>query len=125
MTAWAWSFLNWFAIAKGYAVDVLCEFLESKGMKDYMVEIGGEVRCSGRNPEGKAWRIGIEDPTVSLLERELFATAIIENGSLATSGNYRNFYEKDGKKYVHTISPFTGFPVEDSLLSVSVLVINV
>jgi len=112
--------LDFGAIAKGYAVDVVCEFLESKGVKDYMVEIGGEVRCSGRNPEGKDWRIGIEDPTGSLEERELFATAIIGNGSLATSGNYRNFYEKDGKKYVHIISPFTGFPVEHSLLSVSV-----
>ena len=78
------------------------------------------MRCRGRNAEGKAWRIGIEDPTVAEIERELFATAIVEDRSLATSGNYRNFYEVDGKKYTHTISPFTGYPVEHSLLSVSV-----
>ncbi len=112
--------LDFSAIAKGYAVDIVSEFLEARGIEDYMVEIGGEVKCLGRNPEGKAWRIGIEDPTVSFENRELFATAIIQKGSLATSGNYRNYYEKEGKLYAHTISPFTGYPVEHSLLSVSV-----
>lgn len=116
--------LDFSAVAKGYAVDVVSEFLEDRGIEDYMVEIGGEVKCLGRNPEGKAWRIGIEDPTVSFEDRELFATAVIPHGSLATSGNYRNYYEKDGKRYAHTISPFTGYPVEHSLLSVSVFTKN-
>ena len=108
------------AVAKGYAVDLVGQFLEDQGITDYMVEIGGEVRCLGQNPEGKIWRIGIENPTVNLENQELFATAILENRSLATSGNYRNFYEENGKKFVHTISPFTGKPVLHSLLSVSV-----
>ncbi len=112
--------LDFSGIAKGYAVDIVSDYLELNGIGDYMVEIGGEVKCSGRNPEGKAWRIGIEDPTLSYEERDLFANAIIEYGALATSGNYRNYYEKDGKKYAHTISPFTGYPVAHSLLSVSV-----
>jgi len=112
--------LDFSAIAKGYAVDVVGEFLEARGVNDYMVEIGGEVRCRGQNPEGKTWRIGIEEPTLEEEERGLFATVILEERSLATSGNYRNFYELDGKKYVHTISPFTGEPVQHSLLSASV-----
>lgn len=111
------------AIAKGYGVDVASELLESKGIVNYMVEIGGEVRARGINPKGVLWRIGIdkpiEDPTVS--HRELQAVVSLKNKSLATSGNYRQFYEKDGVKYSHTIDPKTGYPAKNQLLSTSVM----
>ncbi|MDA3893477.1 MAG: FAD:protein FMN transferase [Salinivirgaceae bacterium] len=111
------------AIAKGYGVDIASELLESKGVTNYMVEIGGEVRAKGKNAKSLYWRIGIDkpidDPTVS--QRELQAIVSIENKSLATSGNYRQFYEKDGIKYSHTIDPRTGYPARNQLLSASVL----
>ncbi|MEM8895127.1 MAG: FAD:protein FMN transferase [Bacteroidota bacterium] len=113
-------YLDFSAIAKGYGVDVVSEFLEAQGIANYMVEIGGEVRCKGKNTTGRNWLIGIDDPNVSQNERRLKATVYLEDMSLATSGNYRNFYIKDGQKVSHTISPYTGFPVEHSLLSASV-----
>lgn len=114
------AYLDFSAIAKGYGVDAVSAFLESQGVANYMVEIGGEVRCKGKNSTGKNWLIGIDDPNVEQSQRRLKATVYLENRSLATSGNYRNFYVKDGRKISHTISPFTGFPVEHSLLSASV-----
>ncbi len=111
------------AIAKGYSVDLVAEFLESKGIENYMVEIGGEVRLKGKNPKNKPWRIGIESPIESAAlskERDLQMILSMENGAIATSGNYRQFYYKDGKKYAHTIDPRTGYPVQHNLLSVSV-----
>ncbi|MEQ9300334.1 MAG: FAD:protein FMN transferase [Cyclobacteriaceae bacterium] len=113
-------YLDFSAIAKGYGVDAVGAFLESRGIANYMVEIGGEVRCKGKNSTGKNWLIGIDDPNVEQSQRRLKATVYLEDKSLATSGNYRNFYVKDGRKISHTISPFTGFPVEHSLLSASV-----
>lgn len=114
--------LDFSAIAKGQAVDVIGAFLEEQGVRDYLVEIGGEVRCRGKNPENEVWRIGIEDP-VAAGEGKIrpLARVLLQDKSMATSGNYRNFYMKDGKRYVHTISPQTGYPVEHDLLSVSVL----
>ena len=113
-------YLDFGAIAKGYAVDLVADYIEDLGHEDFMVEIGGEVRCSGIKPNGSAWTIGIEDPTVQRDERKLAAKVLIKDLSMATSGNYRNFFERDGKKYAHTISPFTGYPVEHSLLSATV-----
>lgn len=113
-------YLDFSAIAKGYGVDVVSEFLESKGVANYMVEIGGEVRCKGKNASGNNWLIGIDDPNVAQNERRLKATVYLENKALATSGNYRNYYIKDGRKISHTISPFTGYPVDHTLLSASV-----
>jgi thiamine biosynthesis lipoprotein len=113
-------YLDFSAIAKGYGVDVVGLFLESKGVTNYMVEIGGEVRCRGVNENDKPWLIGIEDPTVTDGDQKLFTTVFLKDRSLATSGNYRNFYVVDGKKISHTISPFTGYPVNHSLLSASV-----
>jgi FAD:protein FMN transferase len=111
------------AIAKGLSVDMVAEFLRSKDIKNFMVEIGGEIVTSGKNPNGKAWIIGIDepidDPTVS--ERKLNNTIGLSDKALATSGNYRNFYVRDGKKYSHTIDPKTGYPVQHSLLSATVL----
>lgn len=111
------------AIAKGYSVDLVSQFLESKGIENYMVEIGGEVRVKGKNPKNSPWRIGIESPTESAAvspDRDLQMIILIENGAIATSGNYRQFYYKDGKKFAHTIDPRTGYPVQHNLLSVSV-----
>ena len=111
------------AIAKGYGVDVVSELLEDKGVKNYMVEIGGEVRAKGKNAKGVYWRIGIDKPVEDAApsRRTLQAIVNVNNKSLATSGNYRQFYEKDGVKYSHTIDPKTGYPARNSLLSASVL----
>lgn len=113
-------YLDFSAIAKGYAVDLIAEYLEGIGLHHFMVEIGGEVRCKGKKSPEVSWVIGVEDPTVETSAQKLAARVKLENVAMATSGNYRNFYIKDGKKYAHTISPYTGFPVEHSLLSASV-----
>ena len=111
------------AIAQGYAVDVLCEFLESKGIINYLVEIGGEIKTRGHNPRGTEWKVGIDRPIEGLQIPGVDLQAIVEisDRSLATSGNYRKFYEKDGVKYSHTIDPKTGYPVQHGLLSATVL----
>lgn len=114
--------LNLSAIAKGYAVDVVADFLESKGVHNYMVEIGREVRCKGRNAKNKIWRIGIMHPAYkSQSAPQLMGTITLDKAAMATSGNYENFYVKDGKKYAHTINPTTGYPVTHNLLSASVV----
>lgn len=111
------------AIAKGFAVDVVADVLESFGVDNYMVEIGGEMRVKGLNPKQTAWRVGIDKPIddPEVLNRQLQEIISISDIALATSGNYRNFYIKNGKKYAHTISPYTGYPVNHSLLGVSVV----
>lgn len=107
------------AIAKGYAVDVLGDLLESRGVHNYMVEIGGELKLKGMGPSGHAWRIGIEKPA---LGREGALEVINgDNIAIATSGDYRNFYEKDGVRVSHTINPQTGRPITHSLASVTVV----
>lgn len=110
------------AIAQGYSVDVISEWLEKKDISDYMVEIGGELRVKGVNDKGELWRIGIDKPIEGSTEydRELQTIISLNNLSVSTSGNYRKFYEKDGVKYSHTIDPKTGYPVKHSLLSASV-----
>ncbi len=114
--------LDFSAIAKGYAVDLAAGLLAGKGVADLMVEIGGEVVCRGKNPKGSAWVIGIDNPEYQEKGGEVFSARIsLTDMALATSGNYRNFYVKDGKKYAHTIDPKTGWPVEHSLLSASVV----
>lgn len=111
------------AIAKGFGVDAVGKFLESKGIHSYMVEIGGEVRLRGVNPKGKEWSIGVSKPEDDSLSTndDLQQVIMTTNISMATSGNYRNFYVKDGKKYAHTIDPRTGYPVQHSILSSTVL----
>lgn len=113
-------YLDFSAIAKGYAVDLVAEFLEFEDITDYMVEIGGEVRVKGANGQGNLWKIGIEDPTVNVDEQKLLAIAELSDLAMATSGNYRNYYEKDGKIIAHTIDPRTGFTAQNSVLSASV-----
>ncbi len=115
------------AIAQGYSVDVLANYLKQKGHKNFYVEIGGEIYVSGHNPDGKPWRLGVDKPVASndgKTKRVISAVINIENGGIATSGNYRKFYKKDGKIYAHTLNPTTGYPAENELLSVTVLAKN-
>ncbi|GAB4187057.1 MAG: FAD:protein FMN transferase [Thermoflexibacter sp.] len=113
--------LDFNAIAQGYGVDIIGDFLEENGIANFMVEIGGEVLCKGKNEQGRIWSIGIENP---LYEenggKRMQAIVQLDNQALVTSGNYRKFYVKDGKKYAHTIDPKTGYPVQHSLLSATV-----
>lgn len=109
------------AIAQGYTVDLVCQLLDQKGISRYMVEIGGELRCKGRNTKNEFWKAGIDKPTDTLATRALQTVVSLENKALATSGSYRKYYTKDGKKYAHVIDPFTGFPTSHNLLSVSVI----
>lgn len=108
------------AIAKGYGVDKVAEALERAGFTDYMVEIGGEVRARGLNPTGQPWRIAIEKP-VPYVRGEIDTVVPLRDCSLATSGDYRNFYEENGKRLSHTIDPGTGRPITHQLASVSVI----
>lgn len=111
------------AIAQGYSVDVVCDFFKSKGIKNYLVEIGGEVRGKGTNAKDMFWRIGIDKPSDGNMMpgNDLQAIIEINNKSLATSGNYRKFFVEDGVKYSHTIDPKTGFPARNTLLSATVV----
>ncbi|MBN2805893.1 MAG: FAD:protein FMN transferase [Prolixibacteraceae bacterium] len=115
--------LDFSAIAKGYAVDVVGKVLAAKGCKNYMVDIGGEVMAHGLNREGNIWRIGINEPNDNepANPAELQAIIALKDKAVATSGNYRNFYVENGKKYAHTIDPFSGYPVDHTLLSATVL----
>ncbi len=113
--------LDFNAIAQGYSVDRLALFMEEQGIKDYLIDIGGEVLGRGHKPDGKKWSVGIERPASDPMnERELKAIVALENEALSTSGNYRKFFEENGVRYSHTIDPYTGYPVRHSLLSVSV-----
>lgn len=118
--------MDFSAIAKGYGCDVVARLLESHGIHNYMVEIGGEVVVSGVNAKGDDWHIGITKPTDDSLtvEGEMQTVLRITDRAMATSGNYRNFYYQGGRKYAHTIDPRTGYPVQHSLLSATVLADN-
>lgn len=114
-------------IAQGMTVDLLAELLQSRGASDFMVEVGGEVRCGGKRSDGDPWRIAIDRPIASqdgLDQREMQAVVGISDAAICTSGNYRKFYEEDGIKRSHTISPFNGYPVQHSLLSATVHAVN-
>lgn len=114
--------LDFNAIAQGYSVDLLGGFLESKGIQNFLVDIGGEVLAKGTKPGGKYWVVGIEKPAGDAnAARTLNATVEISNKAIATSGNYRKFYEENGTRYSHTIDPRTGYPVKHQLLSATVM----
>ena len=115
--------LDFSSIAKGYTVDVVASFLKENGCDNYMVEIGGEIVAKGKSPSGRIWRIGINEPNDNepVNAPELQAIIQLADVGLATSGNYRNFYIEDGKKYAHTIDPKTGYPVQHNLLSATVV----
>lgn len=111
------------AIAKGLAVDLVANYLKSRGCRNYMVEIGGEVAARGVNQHKTIWRIGITKPTEDnpYLNQNLQDVVALSGKALATSGNYRNYYIEGEKKYPHTIDPKSGYPVQHSLLSATVL----
>jgi thiamine biosynthesis lipoprotein len=110
------------AIAQGFTVDVLAHFFEREGIKNYLVELGGEVRSLGRNPRGEKWLVGVDKPEDNALSGENVQVIITLSGeSLVTSGNYRKFFIKEGVKYSHTIDPSTGYPVTHTLLSATVI----
>lgn len=109
------------AIAKGYAADVVGKFLESKGITAYLVEIGGDLTARGLKTNGDQWRIGLEKPATQADDPQDWDYYVeLHDRAVATSGNYRRYYEEGGQRFSHTIDPFTGYPVTHNLLSVSV-----
>lgn len=119
--------LNVNAIAKGYGVDVIADYLEAQGIKNYLVEIGGEIRAKGKNERQKIWSTAINKPIddSTQMQTEIESDIVLlADGALATSGNYRNFYIRDGQKYAHTINPKTGYPTSHELLSATVVTEN-
>ncbi|MCR4957934.1 MAG: FAD:protein FMN transferase [Prevotella sp.] len=116
--------MDFSAIAKGYGCDMVARALEEHGVTNYMVEIGGEVVTRGVNPRGQQWNIGVSKPSDDAQSgetTELQTILAVSDAAMATSGNYRNFYYKGGRKYAHTIDPRTGYPVQHELLSATVL----
>lgn len=113
-------YLDLSAIAKGYGVDVVADYLESEGITNYLVEIGGEVRAKGVNVKGEKWRIAIEKPdNDSQMQVQRIIT--LDNQAVATSGDYKNFFEVDGTHYSHTIDTKTGYPIENDIASLTVI----
>jgi len=110
------------AIAQGYTVDMLSHLFDSLAIRNYLIDVGGEVIAQGAKPDGTPWTVGIERPAQNKYSSQQIETAIaLHNQSVVTSGNYRKYYERDGVRYSHTINPATGLPVDHSLLSVSVV----
>jgi thiamine biosynthesis lipoprotein len=107
------------AIAKGYAVDELARWLASQGAINYLVDIGGEIKVAGSNPQGMRWRLAIEKPDAMM--HSAYRVLELIDQSVATSGDYRNFFEHEGKRYSHTINPLTGYPTTHNLASVTVV----
>jgi thiamine biosynthesis lipoprotein len=116
--------LDFSAIAKGYGVDLIAELLRAQGVAHYMVEIGGEVATLGQGPSGGPWRIGIEAPEPGVTG-QVMTRVLFQEAALATSGNYRNFFELEGRRFSHVIDPVSGYPVAQPPVSVSVLAPNV
>jgi len=109
------------AIAQGYSVDIVSDFLEKHGIQNYLIDIGGEMNAKGVNAQGKLWTIGINTPKDGVEYADYMLTVQLNDKALATSGNYRKFYIENGKKYSHTIDPKTGYPVRHSLLSATII----
>lgn len=113
------------AIAKGYGVDVVFQLLRDLGYTDILVEVGGEVRCNGFNQDGNYWKIGIDKPLLDVLPGTELQTIIsLNNNALATSGDYRNYFEYNGELYSHTVDPLTGYSTHNNVASVSVIAPN-
>lgn len=115
-------YLDLSAIAKGYGVDAVARYLSESGVEAFLVEIGGEIRVKGRKPDGDAWRLAIEEPVSE--RRRVNRVVVLDDHGLATSGDYRNYYESDGQRYSHTIDPLTGKPIQHNLASVTVIAEN-
>lgn len=119
--------INFNAIAQGYSCDLIAGYLRSEGISDFLVDVGGEILCQGKNPKGEEWKIGIDAPIDGNMERGGTLQCVIEVNSsetpkgVVTSGNYRKYYVKDGRKFAHTINPKSGYPVTHNLLSATVI----
>ncbi len=111
------------AVAQGYSVDIIAGWFDEQGVKNYMVEVGGEIRTKGKNPSGTAWRIGIDKPEFGNMipGQQLQAIVKLPDKALATSGNYRKYFELDGIKYTHSIDPLTGYPSRQKILSATII----
>lgn len=119
--------LNFSALGDGYISDIIAELLERKGVENYLVYVGGEMRVRGMNPSGRQWDIGINKPiddSTQVNEEVQFILNFPDPVGIATSGDYRNFYIKDGKKYAHTLNPHTGYPAGQDILSATVVAEN-
>lgn len=114
-------YLDFSAVAKGYAVDKIAQLLNDTGIKNYMVEIGGEVRVRGSNPENGEWILGIQNPVEEAAPDDLYSRIGIRDISMATSGNYRNYYLMDSVKVFHTLNPKTGYPMINELRSATIV----
>ncbi len=113
--------LDFSASAKGYGVDLITQYLINQGVENALIEIGGETRGIGVNKQGKPWKIGINTPDPNANVSEFEYIVELSNQSVASSGNYRNFHEVNGRKYGHEINPITGYPSQNQLLSVSII----
>lgn len=112
--------LNLGSIAKGYGVDALAELLKAKNVNDFLVEVGGEVYAEGHRKDGRVWRVGISSPERGAVSGDLFQVRTLQGQALATSGDYRNYLEVNGRIWTHVIDPRTGYPVENGITSASV-----
>jgi len=114
------------SVAQGQSVDLVAKLLEKNNCRNYMVEIGGEIACKGFNPDGKKWRIGIDKPIddPSNTNNELQTIVELTDCGITTAGDYRKYYIEGGKKYSHIINPHTGYPVDNNLLSVTIIAPN-
>jgi thiamine biosynthesis lipoprotein len=113
------TYIDFSSIAKGFGVDELAEVLESESITTYMVEVGGELRVKGVKPNGKAWTVAIEKPEIATRQAQLILP--LGDTGMATSGDYRNYFEENGIRFSHTIDPTTGAPIKHNLASVTVL----
>jgi len=109
------------SIAKGYGVDAVASLFISSGIQDVLIEIGGEIYAGGKNKKGELWSVGISRPDKDSSKQDLYKIVRLSNQAIATSGNYRNFFEMNGKTYSHIIDPKTGFPVDNHIVSTSVI----
>ena len=117
--------LDFNAVAQGYTTDMIGEFLLSKNVNDFLVDVGGEILARGRKPNGELWKVGIEKPADNKdSERIVQEIVELDNRSIVTSGNYRKYVERGGKRYSHSLNPKTGYPAENSLLSATIIAEN-
>ena len=113
--------LDFSAIAKGYAVDFLRDYFKELGLENFMIEIGGEIYCCGNNGRGNSWRIGLSKPEIAASVRDIHSVIELSDMAMASSGNYRNYYDINGHIYGHEINPKTGYPEINELLGVTVI----
>ena len=111
--------LDFSSVAKGYAVDKIADWMSRAGVESYLVEVGGEIRVAGLSPRGEPWRVAVEKPAAG--ERDVQVVLTVTDTAVATSGDYRNFFEYQGVRYSHSIDPRTGWPVRHELVSVTVV----